>query len=506
MKKIVFACLLAFLTASLFGQNVNVLKENIVKAQLAPWLAAGQLESADNHLYLYYTDNTVWAAGKPVNDVVYVVDKDNFSVSEIHLQHLNSYNFVTMYEDEANLYVLYSEWQNKTKTYTVCMNTIDKNATTARWNPDELLSVTTEKRDGIYLFYSVSPDKSKLGFGLLVASKKSDFKGSVAMAYGEGGEKLWEDELDLDFSNKTFSVLDFVMDNNAVAYAAISSYTNVTKTSRSNEALQFLTITGDNSQSYSEDIEFGYISSSKLKMAKNGNVVLGGYYNENLNKNEAGAYMAVFDPQRGDFTIDNMKFPSDYYAGKAMFGIPAPSNYATNVQYIEEFADGTLLLLGEMRAMVAYTDNRGMTTYRFFARNIPVVYADATGKINDFALIKKNQMASAGTPQSTQWLRGQGFSYKPLMHNNKLYLFFNDAVENYTGKIDQISKPSYAPAHASAYCVIEPGKEIETKAIMNGKVTKYRLVYPLIMDDDYVLGVCTNKKKMGDISKINFSF
>ena len=506
MKKIALFCLLAMASISLFGQSYDVLKENIVKAQLSPYLAAGQIESADGHLYLYYTDNTVWAAGKPVMDVFYTVNKDDYSINEVQLQHLNSYNFFTMYEDESNIYVLYSEWQNKTKTYSLYMNAIEKQSKSAKWHPESIISVTTEKRDGLYLYTAVSPDNSKMAFCLLVATKKNDFKGSVARCFGEGGEQIWEDELNFDFSNKTFSIDGFVLDDQAVAYAAISSYTNATKTKRDDESLQFVMISADNTQTYDERIDFGYITSSTMKMSKSGKVVLGGYYCDNLSKGEQGSYMAIFDPERGDVSVDHSDFPSDYYAGKAMMGIPAPSSYSTRAQYIEEYEDGTLLLLGEMRTTIAYTDNRGMTTYRFYARNIPVVYADASGKINDFALIKKNQFASAGSPQTTLVLRGQGFSYVPVMHNNKVYLFFNDAVENYTGKVDQLSKPSYAPAHASAYCTIVPGQPIETKSIMNGKVTKYRLIIPLLVEDDHVLGICTNKKKMGDIAKINYSF
>ena len=506
MKKIALFCLLAVASISLFGQSINVVKENIVKAQLSPYLASGQLESADNHYYLYYTDNTVWAASKPVLDVFYSIDKEDYSVMEAQLQHLNSYNFVTMYEDGENVYVLYSEWQNKTKTYTLYLNAIEKQSRTAKWHPEKLISVTTEKRDGLYLYHSVSPDNTKMAFCLLAASKKNDFKGSVARCYGAGGEQIWEDELNLDFSNKTFSIAGFVLNDEAVACAAISSYTNPTRTKRSDESMQFLVISSDNTQSYDERIDFGYITSSTMKMSKSGKVVLGGYYCDDLTKCEAGSFVAVFDPDRGDVSMDHADFPKDYFAGKAMLGIPAPSNYNTRAQYIEEYEDGTLLLLGEMRTTIAYTDNRGMTTYKFYARNIPVVYADANGKINDFALIKKNQFASSGSPQTTLMLRGQGFSYVPIMHNNKVYLFFNDAVENYTGKMDQVSKPSYAPAHASAYCTIVPGQPIETKSILNGKVAKYRLIIPLIMDDDHVLGICTNKKKMGDIAKINYSF
>lgn len=506
MKKIALFCLLAMASISLFGQSYNVIRENIVKAQLAPYLAAGQIESADGHLYLYYTDNTVWSSSKPVYDVLYCVSLEDYSVSEIQLQHLNSYNFVTMYEDGDNIYALYSEWQNKTKTYTMYMNTIEKSAKQAKWHPQEIISVTTEKRDGLYLQHAVSPDNSKMAFCLLAASKKNDFKGSVAKAFGEGGEQIWENNLDFNFANKTFSIMDFMVDNDGVAYAAICSYANATKSSREDETLHFVVMTDDNTLSVDERIDFGYLSSSVMKMLKNGKVALGGYYHEELTKNEAGTYMAIFDPRREEISVDKMEFPKDYYAEKAMLGIPAASHYATRAQFVEEYEDGSLLLLGEMRTMIAYTDNRGMTTYKYFARNIPVVYADANGKINDFAVIKKNQYASSGTPQNTLWLRGQGFSYMPVMHNNKVYLFYCDAMENYLGKSGLLSKPSYAPAHATAYCTIVPGQPIETKAILNGKSDKYRMIIPLLVEDDFVLGIGTNKKKMAEIVKVNHSF
>ncbi|MCR4965418.1 MAG: hypothetical protein K6A41_07150 [Bacteroidales bacterium] len=506
MKKLLFVCFLAMASMTLFGQSYQVLRENIVKAPLASYMTTGQLESADGHTYLFYTDNTVWSASKPVDDIIFSIDRKSNKVSEMYLQHLNSYEFINMYEDEKNLYALFSLWENKTKTYTLFLNTIAKNQSPAKWNPEPVFTITTEKRDGLYLYHGVSPDNSKMAFCVLAATKKNDFKGSVAMAFGDGGEKLWENDVDFDFSNKTFSIIDFVVDNDAVAYTAVSSYTNATRSSRDDEALHIITISSDNTRSVDERIDFGYVTSGKMKLTSNGNLVVGGYYCENFKENEAGYFMGVLNLQNEGFIIDKAEFPSDYYAGKAMLGIPAPDKHATTAQYIEEYPDGKLLLLGEMRATVIIRDSKGMTSYKYYARNIPVVYADETGKLIDFALIKKNQMAGSGVPQKTLSLRAQGFSYVPLMHNGKVYLFFCDAMENYLGKSGMLSKPSFAPAHATAYCAIVPGQPIETKAILNGKTDKYRMIIPLSMGDDYVVGIGTNKKKMGEIVKVNYAF
>ena len=506
MKRIVLICVLAMAARTLCGQTVNVLKENITISYMASFIAEGQLESSDNHLYIYHPGFAGFNPDKMLDDKMFVIDKDELSISEIQCQHYGTYSYVNMYEDENNIYILYSEWLKKTKTYSLYLGTIDKREKEVEANSEKIFSMTAEKRDGIYLYHSVSPDKKKMAFAVVVASKKDNFKGSMAKCYGEGGEQLWEKVLNFDVSDNTFSILDFALDNNATAYAAVVSYSDVTRTSRNNETLQFVVINADDERSYEERIKFGYLSSSKLKVTKDGNVVLGGFYSENLSLNEAGTYWAKFDVQRNDFTTDNLQFPNDYYEADFMFGQPSPRNYSTKAQYIMEYDDGNLVLLGEMRAVICYVDNKGGTTYRYFARNIPVVHVDATGKINNFSVVKKTQMASSSAPAGTLFLRSFGFSYEPLMHNNKLYIFFNDAVANYTGKTSVLCKPSISPKQASVCAVYEQREYVGTKLIMNGKETKYRLIYPLLMDNDYVLGIVSNKKNKGEIGKIDYTF
>ena len=507
MKKVVLICLMAVVAHTLCGQNVTVLKDNIITSYVATVVAEGHLVSSDNHLYIYQPGISGINPEKMLDDKMYVLDKDGLAMSEIQCQHYGTLDYVNMYEDEDNIYILYSEWQKKTKTYSLYLSTVNKREHEVQADVEKVFSMTAEKRDGIYLFHSVSPDKKKPAFAVVVASKKKDFKGSMAKCYGEKGEQLWENVLNFDISDNTFSILDFVLDNNATAYAAVVSYSDVTKTARRNETLQFVVITSDDERTYEESIKFGYLSSAKLKVSKDGNVVLGGFYCDNLSKNEVGAFWAKFDIQRSDFTIDNIKFPGDYYTKSIVFGIqPAMSNYSTKAQYIEEYEDGNLVLLGEMRTTICYVDSKGMTTYSFYAQNISVVYADATGKINDFRVIKKGQLASSSSLSDTHYLRSQGFSYTPLMHNNKLYIFYNDAIANYTGKTGYLSKPTMSPKQASVFAVIVPGQPIASKLIMNGKETKNRLVYPLIMDDDYVLGIGTNKKNKAEIIKVDYSF
>ena len=119
MKKLILGCLLAVSSISLFGQNaqkVNVLKPNIVKASEAGRLAYAQIETADN-LYLYYrASRHSWLGTVTTPDAIYVIDKNNYSVSEILFPNKESagYSLVDMYESETEVYIVYmsEKWEN----------------------------------------------------------------------------------------------------------------------------------------------------------------------------------------------------------------------------------------------------------------------------------------------------------------------------------------------------------------------------------------------------------
>ncbi len=511
MKKLILGCLLAVSSISLFGQKVNVLKPDITKAVYASSIASSCLESADNKLYFYHADDKLLLpVDKPVKDVIYVINKNNYSVSEIQLQRSNLHKFVAMYEDDNNLYAIYKEWQKKTNVYTFYLNVINKNQTVAKWKPKKILTFPSDKKDKDFFNFALSPDKRKLAIWMLVESKKNKNITSVAMAFGEGGEKLWKNDMNLDFSNKIFSILDMKLDNEATLYAAISSYSNVTKTTRKEESLHIMIVSSDNSQTYSESVDFGYVASSVVGLSKTGKVILGGFYRKDLSKNLVGSYMSILDPQREELTFDTIGFPKDYYSGKGMSGfmsrIPAASAYETNADCIMEYDDGSLLLLGEMRTYIQYHDPKGGSYWNFFARNIPAIFADSNGHIVNFETINKNQMCVMTFFPTTHFLKAVGFSYTPIMYNNKVHLFFCDVADNYRGKSNLVSKGSFSPIHATVHCTLEQGQPIKSEIILDGKADKYRMVIPLFMKDDAVIGIGTNKKKKGEIVEIKHSF
>ena len=177
-------------------------------------------------------------------------------------------------------------------------------------------------------------------------------------------EKLWKNDMNLDFSNKIFSILDMKLDNEATLYAAISSRSAsivirlCSKSDNKEESLHIMIVSFDNSQTYSESVDFGYVASSVVGLSKTGKVILGGFYRKDLSKNLVGSYMSILDPQREELTFDTIGFPKDYYSGKGMSGfmsrIPAASAYETNADCIMEYDDGSLLLLGEMRTYIQY--------------------------------------------------------------------------------------------------------------------------------------------------------
>lgn len=512
MKKLILGCLLAVSSISLFGQNaqkVNVLKPNIVKASEAGRLAYAQIETADN-LYLYYrASRHSWLGTVTTPDAIYVIDKNNYSVSEILFPNKESagYSLVDMYESETEVYIVYmsKELENKKKIYTVYLNVIDKKTQKMKWQPKKIFSVSMETQENLYYSHAVSPDKTKFAICMFVVSTKKKIKGSVAIAFGENGEQLWKNEFNLEVPNETLSILDCAIDNESVAYFAISSYSDVTKKDRKNEIIHLLKISSDDARFYEEKINFGYISSSIMKISKNGNVILGGYYCDNLTKNEVGSYIAILDTKKDEFTCEAKSFPDDYYKEKSSAGVSNIIYYATVAKHIEEYEDNSFVLLGEMQNFVMATGGT-LSFFRFFTRNIPVLYVDADGKISNQFVIKKNQMFVSSMNLYEPDRYSRGLSYKSIMHNNKLYIFFCDAVKNYTGKSKETCVGTLSPKQVSAYCTIEQGDPKQPKVLLNGETDKYRMIIPLFMKEDAVIGIGTNKKEKGEIVEIKHSF
>lgn len=515
MKKIIvlFVCAVCAGAMGFAQNNITLLRDNLCKPRVLPWLVSASLEGSGEQHYIYNEDFYDDAPKHQEADGVLCVDKSGNGFSEIRVTHSDDYRFMKFYEGENDLYAIYSTYDRKSKTYALYINTIGKEQQRAAWDPQKLLSVVSEKRDDIYAFVSVSPDGKKAAVSVILAGKKGNMKGSSVIVLGEGGEQLWDNSFDPEFNNPTFFIADMELSNAGEVYLAAVSYGNETRKSRDNETFHLYKITDNNVQFVDQKVDFGYLCNGKLLLRKNGTVAFGGYFNNSLNEKAQGCYMMVCGGDAGEVSnISFKKFPAEYYGEpKQTLGALKGEKMSVHVDDLYEFSNGSLVMLGEQREVLVrtVTSGNGMTTtyYTYHAKNILTSFTDESGNLGDFKMIKKYQVAGSFIrPMGLKQLRGYGYSYRSFMYNDKIEILYADILDNYTGKSDVICKSSAQSKHCSVLCTIDNNQEIsKPEMIISPKIHKTRMVSPLFIDGDGLLLINAGKKA-GQLSKLSYEF
>lgn len=513
-KSIMLSVFITVCITTCYSQgNLNLLRDNLCKTRALPWLVSASLEGSGDQHYIYNEDFYDDAPKHHEADAVLCVDKTGNGVTETRITRPDDYKFVNFYEGSNDLYAIYSLYDRKAKKYTLFLNPIGKGEEKAPWDPQKLISVTTERQDDLYTSVSVSPDNSKAAVTVILAGKKGKMKGSAVMVLGEGGEQLWENPFEPEFSNPTFFIADMTVSNSGEVYIAAVSYGNESRKSRDNETFHLYYITDNNVQFVDQKVDFGYLCNGKLLIRKNGGIAFGGYFNNNLNEKAQGSYLMICDHQAGEVSnISFQKFPADYNADeKVSLGMIKGSKMSVTVEELYEFSNGTLVMLGEQRERVqrTVTSGNGMTTtiFTYHARNILTHFADESGNIGKFDMIKKYQLAGQfGWPQALKQLRCYGYSFRSFLHNDKVVILFTDLLDNYTGKTGLVCKSSASPKHCSILCNIDANQEIsDPEMILSPKIHKTRMVSPLFIDEDGLL-LINASKKAGQMSKLTHGF
>lgn len=515
MKKLFVFSILAFLAmTTAFAQNqITLLKDNLCKTRAIPWLVSASLEGSDDQHYTYNADFYDDAAKHYRADAVLCMDKNGAGISEIRIDIPEDYHFKTFYEGENDLYGIYSLYDRKTKIYSLYINSLGKDQRKATWDPQKLLSVESEKRDDLYAFVAVSPDGKKAAVSLILATKKGNMKGSSVIVLGEGGEQLWDNSFNPEFSNPSFFITDMIVSNQGEVFIGAVSYGNETRKTRENETFHLYEITSNDVKFVDEKIGFGYICNGKLLMKKNGEVVCGGYYNNSLNEKAKGAYMLVFEENASGLkNSSQQKFPANYYnETKNSLGMLKGEKMSVEVSDIYEFLDGTMVMLGEQRELITrtVTNKYGMTTtyYFYHARNILTDFADADGNLGTFEMIPKYQIAgSFFYRMDIKQLRSYGYSFSSFMHNNKVEIIYPDNMDNYLGKSGLVCKSGSTSKHCSILRTIDPNNQVSDPVmIINPKVSKTRMTNPLFIDEDGLLFIAAGKK-VGQLMKLSYEF
>ncbi|MEG2071340.1 MAG: hypothetical protein RR034_08215, partial [Bacteroidales bacterium] len=389
--------------------------------------------------------------------------------------------------------------------YTLYLNTYPKGSNSYTWEPKQISSFPYDEKDKVSFSTRTSPDKSKFGLIVLVTSgRKNIYKGALVTAFNNQGEALWDNELNLEFINKTFSLEDYIINNDGNTYFSIISYTEEKK-QRLDQKLHIYVVTENNISDFSEDISFGYLSQAKSKILKNGDLFVGGYYRENHKEFEKGCYALLFDTKRENTkSLVNQDFKNynERNVGSLFSQEFANQKYQVTCEDIFELDNGNVVLLGEQRAVVENIDQKGFRTYVHYTKNIMYNCFNPSGEMVDFKMFKKVQARPARYYVNN--FKKLGISYHPFVKENNVYLLFNDNINNYIGK-----RGATFTGAKKSYCTVlmkinESGEE-DRKVVINSKIQKKFFYEPLFIEEDGAIVVDMTSKALM-LEKLSLDF
>jgi len=508
MKKILsLVLLLTICSTALFAQNYQTVftqKDDMFHT----WLKSHALIDCADGSHIFYSNATLYAKQRNFeSDGIYIIDEQNEKATCASIERDEDFFFLNAIENGEDIVALYRYYNKKAKKFGLYLNTVSKNATQGRWDPEEIISIETEKSEARYVKTAVSPDGSKMAIFVAGVEKKGGFEGAKIMVYDNQGHLVWDNNAPINLANSVFGIPAMIMNNKGEVFCTIYSYEKVSNTAHKNHQLHILAVSDDNATMADEAVDFGEISNAQMLLTKNGQLAVAGYYCPSLKDREYGTYAMVYDVDNNNIvSLKNKEFPANYKEGAAM--LKAYANYVANqncnvvTRGLFEFADGSLGLVGEQHGIIERVQPNGMVSYVLQAKNIMYNHI-VDGEVQELDMYKKNQIAGGAPRMQFEY---QYISVFPFLKNNTLYLLYNDNVANFSGKQDvPYNHTLNSKKGVVVMRTISSTGSSDVKVISNAGTTGRMMVYPLYVAEDGFV-VTDRAKKDNGISKIRVDF
>lgn len=462
------------------------------------------IEGMGGEHLVYNTNYNYSDTKKSTTDCLFSLAKDDFSCHKTLLTHGPDYVFIHAFETSDGAVAIYRYMDKDSKSYRICTNAISKDRDTDNWKPEVILNIPYEKKDNLAIAYAESPDKKQRVMAFFQSQRKGSAKGNLVMAFDEDGKIMWENNIDINnFNQEYFQILDVAVNNEGTAFVGIYAYDMPNNNSRSNNAVVMFEVSDNEVNNIFQEIDCN-ISNGKMTVGRTGNVYLGGYYYTDLKQNENGSYIYTFNPSSSSFqAFAQQDFPEDYYekaTGGLLTGVFANQKYSAVPKALYEFDNGSAVLLGELRYIVAVT-SQGMTSYNYLTKNVLFSKTDDRGRFEKFDFFARAAISGG-------YILGDCFddfhiSYNPFFKNNRIYITYLDNIENY---IDQ-KGTAYRlfKTGCTTLMTIDEKGEGNIQRLMSFKEDKSLIPQTLFVDNDG-LYVLTRGKKSMSIAKMAIEF
>ncbi|MDR2839843.1 MAG: hypothetical protein LBV75_01050 [Paludibacter sp.] len=466
MKKITFLSLLLLASTMLSAQlkitnNQTVMLENAGKRGLFSSYFSARLYAGFDGEFHYFVLN---------NKDIFKIDSDLKQSSNLTLdEKFNEFvmfnfaspdgvGFVTLdYDKKANEIVIYK------------MNI----GSGSHLSKQQVKTIELDKGDEYYPLVTVSNDKSKKVLGLSIVSKKGEYKFTKLFVFDNKANIVWEEEVSPKFKNESFSISDLALSNNGIVYLMVTSF-STEKKRKINFKYEFVKVTEDGiDETNSEIIPMSEIKDVAIKILKNGNLFVGGYYFDRSKKQEVlKSFSYIFDGKSLEKLSDD---------NSADFSKIIPQGTKPNLVYsfypynvvvsdVFEHQDGSVTMFAEERYFVKYYQNGGLYKVDYQYRNVFISTFSADGQAQDQAILYKSQYVKSTSELSPYKLP---LSYDVLNIDDKLYLIYNESVKADISKNLPVKKlwdiGKNEDKTTTLVCEIENGKIGKKQVLVNSQ-------------------------------------
>ncbi|MDD4209239.1 MAG: hypothetical protein PHI52_02760 [Bacteroidales bacterium] len=484
MKKISFVLFCSIVGISIYAQGIVNLIPSIEKKLLAYRVILYPLSEEkapqDENKYIfakYLNENFIYT----ITNNQKVSCSKKFKLPE-------DYRYLISFETENDIVGLYS--CKKDHNYTYYINNFSKDH--PEWDPQEFYSYNTN--DNSYNYWCISSDNLKFAVFNIVYDKDDNIKSFNTTVFDQAGQKIWQNSISPDFSNKTINVHTFLLSNEGNVYLCISSY-NENKKKTSNEKIHLIEVKENESNMYEGTEHIGYIKAASLKILKNGNVFIGGYYAKERDDECLGSFSLMYDTKAQ--TIENFSH-KDFPEIMSKKDIESLS-----FNEIVELSNGNIALLGEQFKIQIYYQERLGNSYQYYLNNIIYTSISNDGTIEDYKLIRKKQ--NSGTYDSRIGIKSLYLSYYAFEKNGSLYLLYNDNAANVDMNKESV-KPFYPRKVKSSIVKLVKidGEDISSQVLINGKIDKQILRSFLFVNDNNIIVSSLGKELYFSKIPVNF--
>ena len=442
MKKVTLLSLLITLITSVMAQSV-VLTEPFSNTWMRRPMVYGTPVGQDaENLYFFLNPRTNDSfKPKTWTDHVFIIDKNTMQRTDIPITVAAKYSFLGGVTSDNNVIGLYNSLSSKGDKVIFTIANVDKSS--KGMTLDDNNSVSTPANPKYWPSYktAMSPDGKLMAALVMVTGKDYQLENLFAVVVNNEGEFVWSSQISPEFSGKTFSLGNLVVDNVGNLY--IPAYTCLMNGKNISDVhFMMIQANGDGTNSFIEDVDFGTPQNFTGKILSDGNVTVAGYYTDsktNTATQSSGYFFYKFDTKSENITdLRSFKFDNGYVEKEVWTRFATElgnQQYSISADNIYELADGSIVLCGEHRfTKEIYNYQMNSTTYQLFTKNILVstLLPDGTSR---FTMIEKQQGFSSYLPTPEDW-KPTSISYSAFVQGNDMYFLFNDDPKNipYPGK------------------------------------------------------------------------